>query len=120
MVWVDKIGNKLPGWQASLMNMAGRTAWVRFVLSAIPIYVLVTINVPKWFIKATNKLRRGFIWKGCDKVNGGSCLVAWEKVQLPLDLDGLGILNLDLTSLGFTNSVVMVSKNRCQQTMERP
>lgn len=76
LVWVDKIGNKLPGWQASLMNMAGRTAWVRFVLSAIPIYVLVAIKAPKWFIKAIGKLRRGFLWKGRDKVNEGSCLVA--------------------------------------------
>jgi hypothetical protein len=98
MVWIDKIGNKLPGWQASLMNMAGRTAWVRFVLSAIPIYALIAIKVPKWFIKAINKLRRAFLWKGRNQVNGGSCLVAWEKVQRPLHLGGLGILNLEIMS----------------------
>jgi hypothetical protein len=55
MTWIDKIGNKLPGWQASLMNMAGRIACVHFILSAIPIYVLIAIKVPKWFIKAINK-----------------------------------------------------------------
>lgn len=98
MTWIDKVANKLPGWQAALMNMAGRTTWVRFVLSAIPIYVLVAINVPKWFIKAINKLRRGFLWKGRHNANGGSCLVAWEKVQRPLDLGGLGILNLEQMS----------------------
>lgn len=95
MVWVDKIGNKLPGWQDSLMNLARRAAWVQFVLSAIPIYILIAIKGPKWFIKAINKLRRGFFWKGRDKANGGSCLVAWEKIQRPLDLGGLGILNLE-------------------------
>jgi hypothetical protein len=31
-------------------------------------------------------------------VNGGACLVAWDKVQQPLDLGGLGILNLELMS----------------------
>jgi hypothetical protein len=56
MAWIDKIGNKLPGWQAALMNMARRVAWVRFVLSAIPIYVLIAMKVSKWFIKAINKL----------------------------------------------------------------
>lgn len=75
--------------------MAGRAALVRFVLSAIPVYLLIAMNVPKWFIKAANKLR-GFCWKGRKEVNGGSCLVAWEKVQWPLDLGGLGIHNLEI------------------------
>jgi hypothetical protein len=111
MVWVDKIGNKLPGWQASLMNMAGRTTWVRFVLSAIPIYVLIAIKVPKWFIKAINKLRRAFLWKGRDNVNGGACLVSWEKVQRPLDLGGLGILNLEIMSWALQMRWLWFKKN---------
>jgi hypothetical protein len=66
------------------------------VLSALPIHLLLAINVPKWFIKAVNKIRRGFLWKGRQNVNGGCCLVAWDKVQRPLDLGGLGISNLEL------------------------
>ncbi|GJN40616.1 hypothetical protein PR202_gb29860 [Eleusine coracana subsp. coracana] len=85
------------------MNLAGRAAWVRFVLSAIPIYVLVAIKVPKWFIKAINKLRRGFLWKGRKMANRGSCLVAWEKVQQPLDLGGLRILKPRAHELGSTD-----------------
>jgi hypothetical protein len=63
MPWIEKIRNKLPRWKASLMNMAGRTTWVRFVISAIPIYVLIAIKVLKWFISAFNKIR-SFVWKG--------------------------------------------------------
>jgi hypothetical protein len=81
--WIEKTGNKLPGWKAALMNMAGRTTWVRFVMSSIPIYALINMKVPKWFIKAIDKLRKAFLWKG-RQVNGGSCLVAWDKVQRPL------------------------------------
>lgn len=40
------------------------TALVRFVLSIIPIYLLIAMNTPKWVIKETDKIRRGFIWKG--------------------------------------------------------
>jgi len=29
-------------------------------------------------------------------INGGSCLVAWEKVMTPIDLGGLGIHNLEI------------------------
>ncbi|GJN21039.1 hypothetical protein PR202_gb08485 [Eleusine coracana subsp. coracana] len=36
--------------------MAGRAAWVKFVLSALPVYVLIALNVPKWFLKAVNKI----------------------------------------------------------------
>jgi len=83
------------------MNMAGRVTWVHFVLSAIPIYVLTAINVAKLFIKAIDKLRRAFTWKGSQQVNGGSCLVASEQVQRPLDLGGLGVLNLELMGWSF-------------------
>jgi hypothetical protein len=97
MPWIEKIGNKLPGCKAALMNMAGRsrTTWARFVISTIPIYVLIAIKVPKWFIKAIDKIRRAFVWKARQQVNGGTCLVAWDKVQRPLDLGGQGILNLE-------------------------
>jgi hypothetical protein len=44
--------------------MAGRVTLVRFILTTIPIYLLIAINVPKWFIKAIDKIRRGFLWKG--------------------------------------------------------
>jgi len=50
LVWIKKIANKLPGWKASLMSLAGRTVLVRFVLTEIPIYLLVALKVPKWFI----------------------------------------------------------------------
>ena len=33
LVWIEKIANKLPGWKASLLNLAGRTVLVRFVLT---------------------------------------------------------------------------------------
>jgi len=62
--WIDKVADKLPGWQAALMNTAGRITWVRFVLSAIPIYVLIAVKAPKWFIKAVNKLRHAYLWSG--------------------------------------------------------
>lgn len=94
--WIEKVGDKLPSWKANLMNMAGRAVWVRFVMSAIPIHVLIAIIVPKWFVKAIDKMRRGFVWKGRPQVNGGCCLVSWDKVQRPLNLGGLGIPNLQL------------------------
>ncbi|CAN6231704.1 unnamed protein product [Urochloa humidicola] len=78
------------------MNRAGRLVMVRVVLTAAPIYLLIAMDLPKWVLKAIDKRRRGFLWKGQDRANGGSCLVAWEKVQRPLEYGGLGIHNLEL------------------------
>jgi len=89
VAWIEKIANKLPGWKASLMSLAGRAVLVRFVFTVIPIYLLVVIRVPKWFIRAVDKIRRCFLWKGRKEVNGG-IIVAWEKVMRPLDLGGTG------------------------------
>jgi hypothetical protein len=73
-----------------LLGLAGRTALVRHVLSAIPVYILMAMSVPKWVIKSIDKLMRRFLWKGRKNVNGGSCLVPWEIVTRPLKYGGLG------------------------------
>lgn len=80
------------------MNMAGRVAWTWFMLSTIPIHVLIAIKVPKWFIRAIDKFRRGLIWSGRENANGGSCQVTWDKVQRPLEFGRLGVLNLEVMS----------------------
>jgi hypothetical protein len=69
---------------------------VRFLLSVIPVYLLIALNVPKWFIKAIHKFRKGLIWKGQAQASGGCCLVVCMKVTRPLDHGGLGIPNLEV------------------------
>jgi len=96
LIWIEKIAIKLPGWKAPLMSLAGRAVLVRYVITAILIYLLIAIRVPKWFIRAVDKIRKSFLWKGRKEINGGSCLVAWEKVMRPIDLGGLGIHNLEI------------------------
>jgi hypothetical protein len=58
MNWVDKIADRLPNWKARLLNLAGRTALVRFVLSPIPVYLFLAMNVPKWVIIKIDKIRK--------------------------------------------------------------
>jgi len=92
---IDKVADYLPGWKASLMNRSGRLIMVRVVLTAVPIYLMIAMDLPKWVIRAIDKWHRGLLWKGQEQANGGNCLVAWEKVLRPLQYGGLGIHNLE-------------------------
>jgi hypothetical protein len=62
--WIQQIANKLLGWKADPLNMSRRITLVKVVLSAIPVYLLIKLNVPKWGINAIDKIRRNFLWKG--------------------------------------------------------
>jgi hypothetical protein len=46
-----------------------------------------------------NKLMKGFLWSGTEVVQKGKSLVAWSKVQGPLVLGGLGVLDLQVMAL---------------------
>lgn len=89
---IDKVSNKLPGWKATLLNRAGRHVLVKVVLSSIPIYSMLSLDLPKWVLKAIDKRRRGFLWKGQNNANGGSCPFAWEAVARPIQFGGLAFL----------------------------
>ena len=93
---VDKIADMLLGWKAALMSTAGRAVLVKAVLTAIPVYLLIALDVPKWLLRAIDKLRRAFLWKGRRLVNGGHCPVTWERACRPEELGGLGIHNLEI------------------------
>lgn len=68
------------------------------MLSAITVYLLIAVDIPKWVIKSIDKIRRGFIWKGRKEVNGGNYLVSWDIITRPLNLSGLEVPNLHFRS----------------------
>ncbi|GJM85001.1 hypothetical protein PR202_ga00728 [Eleusine coracana subsp. coracana] len=88
------LANQLPGWKADLMNRAGRTVMVQFVMTSAIIYLAMAVDLPAWALKAMDKVNRGFLWRGRLEAKGGHCLIAWPKVTRPLELGGLGIHDL--------------------------
>jgi hypothetical protein len=97
---IDRIADQLPGWKADLMTHVGhREMQVQYVLTTMMVYLSMALELPSWAIKAIDKIRRGYLWRGRKEVNGSHFLLAWPKVCRSQELGGLGIL--DLKSLGF-------------------
>jgi hypothetical protein len=81
------------------MNKAGRTVLTKVTLSAIPVRIAIAVAASPWINQAIDRIREAFIWTGEHHVAGGKCLVAWSRVTRPVELGGLGVL--DLTTMGY-------------------
>ena len=78
------------------MNKAGRLTTVKVVMTAKSIHSLISLKLPTWVITEIDKRRRGFLWAGKEKANGGQCAVAWQRACMPTEFGGLGIPDLRL------------------------
>jgi hypothetical protein len=65
-------------------------------MSAMPIYTSISIGLPSWLLKQFQNLMRAFFWMCTNMVQSGKCLVAWCRIQRPLHLGGLGMMDLRL------------------------
>jgi hypothetical protein len=92
---IEKIRNRLAMWKTHMLTQSGRLILVQSVLSAMAIFHLMSLDPPPWVLKTIDKIRRAFLWKGTDTVNGGHCLVNWKTICHPKPNGGLGILNLE-------------------------
>jgi hypothetical protein len=73
---LDKLAAKLPFWKARLLSREGRLTYVHVVLSSLVVYQLLALDLVPRFIKAVDKLRRGYLWAGAADAKGGCCIVA--------------------------------------------
>jgi hypothetical protein len=60
------------------MQRSGQLTLIKTTLTAITVYLAISLGLPPWMIKALTKIMRAFLWTGNDIVQGGKCLVTWD------------------------------------------
>jgi len=65
----------------------------------MPIFAMMSLDIPIEIITTIEKIIRGFLWKGRKDGHVGHFLVAWDRVCMPKELGGLGIPNLRLMNI---------------------
>jgi hypothetical protein len=74
---VDDAASRLQLWCAKLLNRGGRTILVQTTLCAIPVHIMMSLDIPPKTMQALLKICGGFMWKARHDVKRGHSLVAW-------------------------------------------
>ncbi|KAE8687812.1 Beta-adaptin-like protein A [Hibiscus syriacus] len=92
---LQNFNNKLAGWKASTLSMAGRLVLIKSVLSSLPIFFLSIFKMLLKVKQKVNTLMSNFLWGESSSKNRNHW-VSWQAVCKPLEDGGLGILNLNI------------------------
>lgn len=95
----DKVQNKLNGYNAELLLLAGRIILAKSVLMSIPGYFMQVMMLPIGVYEQIGKIVRHFVWGASNEVNK-TALVNWETCQ-SLMQGGNGIRRLSTQNMAF-------------------
>jgi hypothetical protein len=90
---VEKVKGRLTGWKAKQLSLAGRITLAKSVIQAIPIYPMMSMQIPKSCLNEIEKVQRAFIW-GDTEEKRKSHMVSWNTITQPKECGGLGLRNL--------------------------
>jgi hypothetical protein len=107
---IDRAADRLPIWKGILMNRSSHLALIKTTLSAIPTYTAIALGLPGWVQGAFIGIMRAFLWTRSDVAQPGRCMVAW-----PIDVDGLGIINMKLFGIALRLCWLWLSRVDCSR-----
>ncbi|XP_075673848.1 uncharacterized protein LOC142643189 [Castanea sativa] len=86
----DRVKNKLAGWKANMLSLAGQSMLIQASLATIPAYVIQCTYFPGRILEGIDRVNHNFLWGTSDSVKKIHW-VGWQKVTKPKDEGGLGL-----------------------------
>jgi hypothetical protein len=80
---------------SNFLSQAGRLELVNSVFSALPMFFMCTLKIPKTIIKEIDIFRKHCLWRGNDINSKKPPLIAWNSVTQRKVNGGLGVLRLE-------------------------
>ena len=102
---VHKVQQKLFGWQASLLSLAGRRVLIQSSSNPIPDYVMQGALLPAIVCTEIDRANRNFLW-GSTLEKGKMHWVNWNTVTLPKEQVGSAYMSQDLETLPFLQNSI--------------
>ncbi|KAE8673707.1 hypothetical protein F3Y22_tig00111774pilonHSYRG00034 [Hibiscus syriacus] len=101
---IQRVRDKLAGWVARSLSLAGRISLAKSVLATISFYTMQSTPLPKSTCNEIEKVIRNFIWDKSEEKQGIS-LVKWDSVCTPITHGGLGFKSLEDQNDAFLRKV---------------
>jgi hypothetical protein len=96
---LEKIENKLKGWQGKLLSLDGRVTLLNSVISVIPIYWMSIYRLPVHVRNVIDKLRKYFLLYGGHTVKKKYCLVSRKVICKSKRREELDLIDIDLMNI---------------------
>ncbi|XVF26359.1 hypothetical protein REPUB_Repub14bG0009100 [Reevesia pubescens] len=87
---IHQIRQKLETWRGKLLSQGGRLILLRHVLSSLPIYLLLVLNIPDKVLNILNSLMSNFFW-GISEFGLRRHWVSWQSICKPIEEEGIGL-----------------------------
>ena len=87
---IEKVREKLAGWKAKTLSMAGRCTLISSVSVAMPTHVMQCCLLPSKTCAELDRINRNFLW-GDTSTKKKLHLIKWDSISRPKDEGGLGI-----------------------------
>jgi len=90
---ITRVENRLAGWKAKCLSLAGRITLIQSTVTAIPAYIMQSARLPRSVCDSLDKRIRRFLWGGTTLARK-THLVAWNTVIKEKESGGLGIRSM--------------------------
>ncbi|XP_026458663.1 uncharacterized protein LOC113359205 [Papaver somniferum] len=101
---VDKLKHRLAGWKTNL-STAGKVTMIQTVTSTLSIYQMNCFNITNDTCKEIHVIQRDFFWNKEKDKSKGLFYIAWDTVNKPKDLGGLGFRNMEYFSIAMISKI---------------